>query len=239
MKELSVHDVLPVLCAAREVSLRGRDGAELPVSVERIEGSTLFATAPRFRVTLGIEVTGRVVDPRGEPWSVRLRLDRAEVIDQDTARIELRVVAVEQDDQRRLDPRTPAGGAVLLVAVNCQEVVDGDRITGRLVDVSASGVAITCDRVLRRGDRLAFQGRFFTEAIDAEVRVVSIRGADTGRRIYGCRFLEMDVDSRDRLTRVLSGDRPQVASIDVGALRDLMADAAPSGRWRKRLRRSA
>ena len=47
------------------------------------------------------------------------------------------------------------------------------------------------------------------------------------------------MDSRDRLTRVLSGDRPQVASIDVGALRDLMADAAPSGGWRKRLRRSA
>jgi hypothetical protein len=88
-------------------------------------------------------------------------------------------------------------------------------------------VAITTDRVLRRRDRLRFQGRFFTEAIEAEVRVMSIRGADTGRRIYGCRFLDIGEESRERLKRVVDDDRPAPASIDLGALRDLMSEAAP------------
>jgi hypothetical protein len=94
--------------------------------------------------------------------------------------------------------------------------------------------------VLRRGDRLRFQGRFFAETLEAEVRVMSIRGADTGRRVYGCRFLEMSDDARACLQRVLDGDRPIPASIDLGALRDLMAEAAPeAGGWRRRLRRTA
>jgi len=64
--------------------------------------------------------------------------------------------------------------------------------------------------------------------------------ADTGRRIYGCRFLEMADESRDRLERVLADDRRAPASIDLGALRDLMAEAAPeAGGWRRRLRRTA
>jgi hypothetical protein len=237
---MTVHEALPVLCAARTVGLRTRDGAEIPVDVLEIDGDRLIATAPRFRVSIGLELSARIVDPGGEPWMLRFRVIRADVAGPDTARIELRPEDVAPDDQRRLDQRFPAGGDVELVAVNCQEVVDGDSLRGRIVDVSASGVAITTDRVLRRGDRLMFRGRFFTETVEAEVRVMSIRGADTGRRIYGCRFLEMADESRDRLERVLADDRPAPASIDLGALRDLMAEAAPeAGGWRRRLRRTA
>ena len=235
-----MHDALPVLRAARALGLRTRDGAEVPVEVVEIEGDRLIGIAPRFRVSAGLELSARIVDPGGEPWTMQLRVVRAEVAGSDTARIELRPERVVPDEQRRNDPRFPAGGEAHLVAVNCQEVVDGDTVSGRIVDVSASGVAITTDRVLRRGDRLRFLGRFFTEAIEAEVRVMSIRGADTGRRIYGCRFLEIDDESRARLQRVLDDDRPAPASIDLGALRDLMAEAAPeAGGWRRRLRRTA
>ena len=60
------------------------------------------------------------------------------------------------------------------------------------------------------------------------------------RRIYGCRFLEIGDENRERLQRVLDDDRPAPASIDLGALRDLMAEAAPeAGGWRRRLRRTA
>jgi len=237
---MSVHDALPVLRAARALGLRTRDGAEVPVEVVEIDGERLIGIAPRFRVSAGLELSARIVDPGGEPWSLQLRVVRAEVAGPATARIELRAERVVPDDQRRNDVRFPAGGDAHLVAINCQEVVDGDGLRGRIVDVSASGVAITTDRVLRRGDRLRFQGRFFAESIEAEVRVMSIRGADTGRRIYGCRFLEIGDEDRERLQRVLDDDRPAPASIDLGALRDLMAEAAPeAGGWRRRLRRTA
>ena len=235
-----MHDALPVLRAARALGLRTRDGAEVPVEAVEIEGEPLFGYEPRFRVSAGLELSARIVDPGGEPWTLQLWVVRAEVAGPHTARIELRPERVVKDEQRRNHPRFPAGGDAHLVAVNCQEVVDGDNVRGRIVDVSASGVAITTDRVLRRGDRLRFQGRFFTEAIEAEVRVMSIRGADTGRRIYGCRFLDIGEESRERLKRVVDDDRPAPASIDLGALRDLMSEAAPeAGGWRRRLRRTA
>jgi hypothetical protein len=237
---MTVDEALPVLRAARAVGLRTRDGADLPVEVLEIVGGRLIGTAPRFRVSQGLELSARIVDPRGEPWSVQLRVVNAEVAGPETARIELRAERIVPDEHRRGDRRLPSGGAAQLVAVNCQEVVDGDGLTGRIVDVSASGVAITTDRVLRRGDRLRFAGRFFAETIEAEVRVMSIRGADTGRRIYGCRFLELTDDVRECLQRVLDGDRSAPAALDLGALRDLMAEAAPeAGGWRRRLRRTA
>ena len=186
MRSMTVHDALPVLRCTRTgpAHARRRGGA-----VRWSDRGRPLIASRRASVSAGLELSagsstraasrGRCSCGSSAPRS------RAGQPGSSCGR------GVVQDEQRRNDPRFPAGGEAHLVAVNCQEVVDGDSVRGRIVDVSASGVAITTDRVLRRGDRLRFQGRFFTEAIEAEVRVMSIRGADTGRRIYGCRFLEI------------------------------------------------
>ena len=98
-----------------------------------------------------------------------------------------------------------------LAAVNCQHVVDGDRVDGTMVDLSVDGVAFATNRVLRPGDRLLFHGRFFAEHVDADVRVSSVReSAAPGRLIVGCSFVEIDPENRARVERLAARDpRPE------------------------------
>ena len=65
---MTVHDALPVLRAARALGLRTRDGAEVPVEAVEIEGERLFGNAPRFRVSAGLELSARIVDPGVATW---------------------------------------------------------------------------------------------------------------------------------------------------------------------------
>jgi hypothetical protein len=237
MTALTVEDALRLLRSAGEIALRAEDGAELAVSVREVSGGVAVATAPRFAVAGGMLLDARIVPMDGEPWVLSLVIDEAAYETAELARITLRPERLARDTGRRLSHRIPAGGTAWLEAVHCQDVVDGDRVDGTMVDVSSSGVAIASCRVLRRGDRLRFHGRFFSETVRGEVRVMSVRPGAAGRSVYGCQFLELGETERVKLGRILAGEH--VADrhpIDVGALRALVADEPKRG-WRS-LRRA-
>ena len=149
------------------------------------------------------------------------------------------------DDSRRAAERVPIGGVAWLEAVNCQDVVDRDRVDGSLEDLSRTGVAFTTARVLRVGDRLLFHGRFFADSISGEVRVASVRpAAAPGQTVVGCRFLDIDEASLNKIARILNGGREpesRSAGLDVPSLRGLAAgaedDEPPSSSWLGRLKR--
>jgi hypothetical protein len=158
--------------------------------------------------------------------------------------VSLAVDGVEVDRSRRAATRVPIGGIAWLEAVNCQDVVDGDRVEGTLEDLSRSGVAFATRRILRTNDRLIFHGRFFADEINGEVRVASVRPASSpGQSIVGCRFIGLDQDSEQRIERILSGGREGArASVDLSALRSAAAESKPDddgeGSWRRVFRRS-
>ena len=106
MRSMTVHEALPVLRAARAVGLRTRDGAEVPIEVLDFEGDRLIGSVPRFRVSVGLELSARIVDPGGEPWTLRLRVVSAQVTGPETAKVELRAEGLAPDEQRRLDQRS-------------------------------------------------------------------------------------------------------------------------------------
>jgi hypothetical protein len=174
---------------------------------------------------------------------VALVVDEAEFYSHDLARARVRAEEVSADDSRRRNPRIPAGGIAWLAAVNCQHVVDGDRVDGTMVDLSIDGVAFATNRVLRPSDRLMFHGRFFAEQVDAEVRVTSVRESSAaGRTIVGCSFIDIDSANRARVERLTSGEphpaQPAAPAFDVARLRLLAdADKPEQGGWRRRFKR--
>jgi hypothetical protein len=116
--------------------------------------------------------------------------------------------------------------------VNCQQVVDGDRVDGTIQDISVSGVGFTSSRVLRIGDRLQFHGRFFSDEVEGEVRVASVRpSAIADRSIYGCQFIHLDDESRGRVERLLRGER--APSADLSLIRNLLEEQRESPRKRR------
>jgi hypothetical protein len=252
MTPLSPVDAMSLLFSRPDAELELDGGGLLRVSRMTLEEDRAIVTAPRLSVATGMTLTGRVVGPDSRPWEIHLYVDDASYHTPDLAMVRLRAAAVRVDDSRRAAERVPIGGVAWLEAVNCQDVVDGDRVDGTLEDLSRTGVAFTTARVLRIGDRLIFHGRFFADSISGEVRVASVRpSAAPGHTIVGARFLELDRESIARVDRILSGGREPAhetsGGISIAALRELAANAPAEdddvdetggGGWLSRIRRS-
>jgi hypothetical protein len=243
---------MSLLFARPEAELELDGGGLLRVSLMTLDGEHAVVTAARLSVATGMTLTGRVVGPDSRPWEIHLLVDDASYHTPDLAMVRLHPTAIGIDESRRAAERVPIGGVAWLEAVNCQDVVDGDRVDGTLEDLSRTGVAFATARLLRVGDRLIFHGRFFADSISGEVRVASVRPASIpGHTIVGCRFLELDADSIARIDRILSGGREapeQPGGLSIAALRQLAAqtpvevdeddeDEAAGGGWLSRIRR--
>ena len=203
---LSPADAMSLLFNRPDVELELDGGGILRIHLISLEGERATVTAPRLSVATGMTLTGRVVGPDARPWELHLNVDDASYHTQDLAMVQLVPGTIQVDESRRASERVPIGGVAWLEAVNCQEVVDRDRVDGTLDDLSRTGVAFTTARVLRVGDRLMFHGRFFADSISGEVRVASVRPAHhPGHTVVGCRFLHVDNDSIAKIDRVLSG----------------------------------
>jgi hypothetical protein len=221
--------------------LETAEGKTIRLLATGMKGATVWATAPRLSVAAGMILRGRVIRPEEtRPWVVELEIEDAAFHTNELARVRMRAVRVAPDDSRRMSARIPVGGVAWLVAVNCRDVVDGDRIEGTIIDLSTTGVAFATRRVLRIGDRMTFHGRFFAEHVEAEVRVTSLRPGAHERAIAGCAFIEISAEQKARVARLIaSADTapPPRAELNLGALRDAAADDGTAGGWRGIFRR--
>ncbi len=216
MVEFSPGEALGILQAAGEVALRDPDGHEVTVDVHGVLADGLQGTAPRLAVAGGMSLTARLVMPTGEPWLLGFVIDEATFLNHERTDVRLRLERCIPDPHRRLSPRLRTGGTAWLSAVNCQDVVDGDRVDGTIMDISVSGVGFSSSRVLRVGDRLLFHGRFFSDPVEAEVQVASVRPSDIpDRAIYGCLFLDIDGSSHEQIERMLRGERAPSADLSL------------------------
>jgi PilZ domain len=239
MASLSRQQAISMLFSGLAADLESDEGATVTVQPSGMAGDTVWVTAPRLQVAGGLRLRGRLLDADGEPWIVSLIVDEADYHSHDLARVRLRADAVTADASRRRSPRVRAGGIAWLSAVNCQHVVDGDRVDGTMVDLSRQGVAFATNRVLRPSDRLTFHGRFFADTVEAEVRVTSVREAASGRLIVGCAFIEIDAENQARVERLAANAPAQGRpAATFSELRLLAAEAEPEqGGWRRRFKR--
>jgi PilZ domain len=231
-------ELLEAMFAAGEAVLEYEDGTSVTVTSELIRGDRVLGHAPRLEVGEGRTMSGRANTPDGESWLVWLVLEMAQYRSPELADVAVRVTSAELHPHRRRAERLSMGGSVWLEALNCQEVVDGDRVDGVMVDVSELGVAVTTGRLLRPNDRLMFHGRFFADPITCEVRIASVRETDDGRRMVGCSFVDLEPGTQDRIGRMVRGERETpVEQLDLRSLRDA-AEPAGGGLFGRRRRRA-
>jgi PilZ domain len=206
MARLSPSQATARLFQTSRQPLEVDSGASLIVHATSVHGTQVVGTAPHLDVAAGMIMVGRVVADDERPWEISFRVESAEFFTHQLARVELRAIRVRLDKTRRGSVRMATGGVAALTAVNCQNVVDNDRVEGTVTDLSHTGVGFSTDRLLRRGDRLAFRGRFFNQEIRAELRVTSVRdGASGGRLTVGARFITIDREDQAKIDRLLSG----------------------------------
>jgi hypothetical protein len=190
---LSFTEAVRLVFAGPSASLETAKGDSIVLQATGTKGTRVWATAPRLQVAQGMTLRARLVSPHDQrPWIVTFETEDARFHTDELAQLRLRAVSVDVDETRRRNVRVPAGGVASLTAVNCLDVVDGDRVDGTIVDLSHDGLAFATTRVLRTGDRLILRARFFTQQLHAEVRVTSTRPGSAGHLIAGCRFIHID-----------------------------------------------
>lgn len=245
MARLTPTEAIALVFGGLGATLETESGDPIPVQATGTKGARVWATAPRLQVAQGISLRGRIVSPHDQrPWMVAFEVEDAQFHTNELARVRLRAVSVGLDETRRRNVRVPAGGVAWLTAVNCLDVVDGDRVDGTIVDLSRDGLAFATARVLRNGDRLVLHARFFAQEVDAEVRVMSTRPASGGRTIAGCSFIDIDRENQRRVDQLIAAadsmpDRRDVP-LDMGALREAVNGPPqddPGSGWRCIFRR--
>lgn len=231
------------MLAAGPVTVTDGRGRDLEIEPIDCKGTRLVATVDRLRTGDAGTLTGRVHGDDLRPWVVGLEIEDIQYHTAELAKVTLRARSLRLDDRHRKADRTSLGGHARLVAVNCQDVVDGDVVEGSIVDVSDNGVAILTHRLLRPGDRLEFTGRFFATVVSAEVRVARV--TDSGDQLQaGCTFIAIEPDDRRKL-REVTALRPAGEAATFNLLQQLDAERIarereqPPSRWRKLFRRSA
>jgi PilZ domain-containing protein len=237
---LSTSDAVSLLFGGGGADLEISAGAHVHVDLVRIDGDRVVATAPRLSVASGMRLTGRLTGPDGRPWELVLTIEDASYNSPDLALIRLQGAYVQVDETRRSAVRMPMGGVAWLEAVTCKDVADGTRVDGTLDDISITGVSFATRRTLHVGDRLVFHGRFFADELHNAVEVASLRpSAAPGHVTVGCRFTDVDRETAQRISRILTGGRPQgEREVDMSALRS-QVDTTDSGGWRRRFRRAS
>jgi hypothetical protein len=229
---------------AEPVTVTDVAGQPIAITPDGADGTRLHGFTNRLRMGAVSEVHARVHGDDLRPWIVRFEVESLEYHSADLARVTLRARGIKLDEQHRQAERTAMGGHARLVAVNCQDVVDGDVVEGSITDLSDSGVALRTQRRLRVGDRLLFTGRFFATVIEAEVRVARVSETD-GMIQAGCMFIEIDPAERCKL-RSVTVARPASEDTSFTILHELAAvrqererDGETASFWRRLLRRSA
>src|SRR5439155_9061374 len=158
----------------------------------------LTVTADRLTVGNLQRMVARVHGDDLRPWVVGFEVESAEFQSAQLAKVVLRARSIRLDERHRQADRTSLGGRARLVALNCQDVVDGDIVEGSIVDVSDRGVAFLTRRLLRPGDLLDFSGRFFATVVTAEVRVARVATVDDQLQV-GCTFISIAATERRKL----------------------------------------
>ncbi len=210
-----------MLGSAAEVEVAA-GGRELVVTPLSHAGTRLTATVDRLSVGDCTRVVARVHGDDLRPWLLCLDVEAAEFHSDLLAKVVLRARSIRLDEHHRQADRTSLGGHARLIAVNCQNVVDGDVVEGSIIDVSDSGVALLTRRLLRPGDRLEFSGRFFATVVTAEVRVARVTSLDDQEQV-GCTFISIAPAERRKLREVTTA-RPAGEVTSFTMLQQIAAD---------------
>ena len=116
--------------------------------------------------------------------------------------------------------------------VECERIADESEVTGQVLELSTAGFAFSTTAPLRAGDRLRFHRRWMAEEVDGDVRVASVRDAESaGSLIVSCWFVDIDSQSQAAIGRVLARRSIGRNPVDY---RGLLALADPVAKTRRR-----
>jgi hypothetical protein len=188
---MSCAEVARLMVAASAVDVEMRDGGTVEVWTIAAACDTVRASGPRLQLWGGMQLSWRFLDSQGKPHRAEIDVIESRFKSNMRADLTLQVMAVTADQAARGHARTSVTGSAALTAVNCERIVDTDRLQAAFRDLSLSGMGLVVfDERVRPGDRFLLRSRFMEGAVDADVRVARVSPTPNGEGLLvGAFFL--------------------------------------------------
>jgi hypothetical protein len=185
----SAH-ALATLPGRTGVQATTQEGAVIACDPFQLDGEVLRAYLPRLEMA-GIDRLTLRFAVGTQPWRADFELTEAEYHSFEQAIAVLRLISIEEDGAGRMSARVPVRSPGVLKAIFCKNAVDGNEYDVRVDDISETGVQLSTELTVERGDEFALTTTVDGRHVRIEAKAVTAGRAGYGRYTVGARITKI------------------------------------------------
>jgi PilZ domain len=192
--------VLPPLPV--EVRALRDDGGLLTLTLLEPEDGALYCTLSTLDAREGLRLTIPVERSERGGYSIGCEISDVFFMGGLDSAAHLTITEVTRRKPYRLKQRIETNATVTLHVITSSHHPVGTSLTGRVIDISSSGIGFTSETPLEIGDRLRIDTTIEGVTIHAEATVVQTSRAAFGRHRAGCQFTRLPLPTQHAIDAI-------------------------------------
>jgi PilZ domain len=178
------------------------DGGSFAVSLLGYEDDVVCLHAPRRAVRDQMRLFTRISDEQGGGYEVELEIVESFFHTGEEALVHATVTAVRRRKGRRLAPRVTVAERATARVASSTSLPIGAELDVRVIDVSATGIALSTQQPLSPGDLLTVAVLLANREMAIDARVVRCDRAPYDRFRIGCEIRNLAEHDQQALARL-------------------------------------
>jgi hypothetical protein len=199
--------VLPEMPA--QVTCLLDDGGKFDMALVDVRDGELYATLASLDAVKGLRVTIPIEKAERGGYSIGCTITEVYFLGGLESGAMLSVEEVLRRKPYRLKERITADSAASIRVVSSQHAAGGSTFVARLLDISSSGIGMSVETHLEKGDRLQVDTTVQGVRVLGELTVVQASKMAFGRWRIGCQFTHLPLATQhdiDRLATSVTDD---------------------------------
>ncbi len=181
------------------------DGGRFDMMLVDVRDGALYATLASLDATKGLRLTIPIEKADRGGYSIGCTISEVYFLGGLNSGAMLAVEEVLRRKPYRLKERIAADSAASLRVVSSERASAGTALVARLLDLSSSGVGLSVETQLEKGDRLQVDTTVQGVRVLGELMVVQTSKMAFGRWRVGCQFTHLPLATQHDIDRLASG----------------------------------
>jgi PilZ domain-containing protein len=209
--------VLPEMPA--QVTCLRDDGGKFDMTLVDVRDGELYGTLASLDAAKGLRITIPIEKAERGGYSIGCTLSEIYFLGGLDSGAMMTVDEVLRRKPYRLKERITADSAASIRVVSSQRAGSGSTLVGRLLDISSSGVGMSVETTLEKGDRLQVDTTVQGVRVLGELTVVQASKMAFGRWRIGCQFTHLPLATQHDIDRLASTDAQAAPATQAGMSR--------------------
>jgi len=195
------------------------DGGKFDMTLVDVRDGELYGTLASLDAVKGVRVTIPIEKAERGGYSIGCTITEVYFLGGLESGAMLTVDEVLRRKPYRLKERITADSAASIRVVSSEHTAGGSTLVGRLLDISSSGVGMSVETHLEKGDRLQVDTTVQGVRVLGELTVVQASKMAFGRWRIGCQFTHLPLATQHDIERLATADQQEPQAAPAGASR--------------------